>query len=57
MLQIRSFSRNDVNVLFAENNSKNKYNCAKLGTLQEQVLEIVPSEITDGIQSTTEKRL
>ena len=57
MLQIRSFPRNDVNVLFAENNSKNKYNCAKLGTLQEQVLEIVPSEITDGIQSTIEKRL
>ena len=52
---------NDVNVLLAENNPKDQYNCAKLETLQEQVVEIpsidkVPSEIIDDILSSNAKR-
>ena len=52
---------NDVNVLFAENDSKDQYNCAKSETLQEQVVEIpstdkVPSEITDDILSSIANR-
>ena len=31
---------NDVNVLFAENGTKNQYNCMKLETLKQQLVEI-----------------
>ena len=52
---------NGVNVLFAENDPKDQYNCAKLETLQEHVVEIpsidkVPSEITKDILSSIANR-
>ena len=52
---------NDGNVLFSENDPNDQYNCAKLETSQEQVVEIpsiykVRSEITDEILSSIANR-